>query len=374
MSLRKIAIFLFITGVLAAGGWHVCQNRPRPALETKFVQNLRQATPEAGGSAQITQSNIEVKIPPVHVNLGSFNHSYQTFNNCGPATLSMALGWFGENISQKELGDKMRPWQVPNGDNDDKTIFTDEFVSWAKEYGYEALARPNGDIETLKRFTANGIPVVVKTFLHSHDDIGHFRIVKGYDEAKDVVIQDDSYEGPNRQIPYYNFLELWQPFHYVYIIVYTPEQAGLVKAIVGPEMDENLAWQNTLEKSKKESELTGSAFPEFNMAVANYYLGNYEETVKLYEFVSKNLPRRMLWYQLEPILAYQKLGQHDKVFEISERILNGGNMAFSELYQIRGEIYLAQGNKDTARAEFEKAVKYNVNYEPAKAALASLEN
>jgi len=371
--MKKITILLSVLGALAVGGFFAWQNRPRPALETKFVQNVRNtSTPEAGQSGQVVNSNVQVKTPPESVNLGSFNHVYQTFNNCGPATLSMALGWHGLSVSQKELGDRMRPYQVASGDNDDKTIFTEEFVAWAKEYGYEAIARPNGDIDTFKRFTANGIPVVVKTFLEANDDIGHFRIVKGYDEARQVVIQDDSYDGPNRSIPYYDFLTLWQPFHYVYIVVYTPEQAGVVETIIGEEMDEQVAWQNTLVRSKQEAELTDTTFPEFNMAVANYYLGNYEQSIADYESVASALPRRMLWYQLEPILAMQKLGQYDKIMTLSERILNGGNRAFSELYQVRGEVYLARGNRDAARAEFEKAVEYNVNYQPARDALLPL--
>lgn len=375
MNFKRVAIGFLLAGIIAAGGFYAYQNRPRPALETKFVPALRQ-NPQGDmatdGQAKLPDSNVEVITPPESVNLGSFNHSYQTFNNCGPTTLSMALGWHGKNVSQKELGDLMRPWQVAGGDNDDKTIFTDEFVAWAKEYGYEAIARPNGDIETLKLFTANGIPVVVKTMLHSYDDVGHFRIVKGYDEARDVIIQDDSFEGPNREFPYYDFLTLWQPFHYVYIVVYTPEEADLVEAIIGSEIDEELAWENTLTRAKEESTLTDTTFPEFNMSVANYYLGNFEESVRNFESIQSTLPRRMLWYQLEPILAMQELGQYDKIFAISERILNGGNRAFSELYQIRGEVYLAQGNVDAARAEFEKAVHYNVNYQPAKNALLNL--
>jgi len=373
MNIKKITLGILTIGALAFGGFYVYEHQPRPALETRFVQRVRENIPQQSpGQVTGNQDSVNIKTPPESVNLGSLNHTYQTFNNCGPATLSMALGWFGESASQKELGERMRPWQVPSGDNDDKTIFTDEFVSWARQYGYEAIARPNGDIETLKRFTANGIPVVVKTFLHSYDDIGHFRVVKGYDEARDIIIQDDSYEGPNRQVPYYDFLELWQPFHYVYIVVYTSEQANLVEAIIGEEMDEQVAWKNTLKRAQMEADLTDNTFPEFNMSVSNYYLGNYKQSVADYEAVADRLPRRMLWYQLEPVLSMQKLREYEKILSLSQRILEGGNRAYSELYQIRGEVYLAQGNKDAARAEFEKAVQYNINYQPAKAALQGL--
>src|SRR3989344_1067131 len=34
---------------------------------------------------------------------------FQTFNNCGPAALSMALSYYGIKVSQHELGDILRP-------------------------------------------------------------------------------------------------------------------------------------------------------------------------------------------------------------------------------------------------------------------------
>ena len=69
----------------------------------------------------------------------------------------------------------------------------------------------------------------------------------------------------------------------------------------------------------------------------------------------------MLWYQIEPILAYNKLGEEEKVLEITSAILNNHNRAFSELYQLRGRIYMKRGDLDTARGEFEKALYYNKN-------------
>ena len=357
--MKKIIIIALVGLLMISGGYYLYINRPRPPVESKFVPALRS---DDTGASNGQEKFVDIKTPPESVNLGSLNHTYQTFNNCGPATLSMALGWFGKNVSQKELGDQMRPYQIANGDNDDKTIFTYEFVDWAKKYGLEAIARPNGDIETLKNFTANGIPVVVKTWLHPNEDIGHFRIVKGYDEARDVIIQDDSFEGPNREIRYYDFLSMWQPFNYVYIVVYTKEQTELVNAIIGEELEESMAWQNALKRGIDEEALDSTnVYPMFNISVASYQLGEYQASIDYFEKVESRLPKRMLWYQIEPIQAYQALEQYDRVFDITNRILENGNRAFSELYQIRGEIFKKQGNIESAKAEYDKAVFYNKN-------------
>ena len=85
--------------------------------------------------------------------------------------------------------------------------------------------------------------------------------------------------------------------------------------------------------------------------------------------VQSKLSKRALWYQIEPIQAYFELGDYNKVFEISDNILNKGNRAFSELYMLRGKIYLIKGELKNAKAEFEKAVFYNKNMEEAQEAL-----
>ena len=105
-----------------------------------------------------------------------------------------------------------------------------------------------------------------------------------------------------------------------------------------------------------------SVYDRFNLSVANYYLEDYEGAVEAYEAISARLPFRMLWYQIEPIIAYNKLGEEEKGLEITSTILNNHNRAFSELYQLRGRIYMERGDLGTARGEFEKALYYNKNY------------
>lgn len=335
------------------------RNLPLPTLTPEVHVN---PTPEVG-----------LKVGGDKVLLKSAGFVSQTFNNCGPATLSMILKFYGKEVGQDILGQQMRPYQIPNGDNDDKSIFADEFVTYAQKYGFEALSRPNGDLETLKKSTANGIPVVVRTWLHPGEDIGHFRVVRGYDDTRQVVIQDDSYQGANIEYSYQDFIDMWQPFNYGYMLVYPKEKEPIVQAILKENRDEKSAWQNALAKAVDEerSDPT-SVYPIFNQSVAQYYLGDYKKSVELYERVDDRIPRRMLWYQIEPIEAYEKVGDYEWVFRLTDWILNNNNRAFSELYQIRGESLVAQGKKEEARAEFEKAIFYNKNFEPAKKSLTQL--
>ena len=374
---KKIWIGVLTAAVLAVGGYLVYNRLPEPAVESKFVQEVREETeitPEPDSNEEREeQESVEIVEPGRKALLENPRHMYQSFNNCGPATLAMTLSWYGVGVSQEELADRMRPYQHPEGDNDDKTIFTYEFVDWAEEYDLRAVGRVNGDIELLKKFVANGIPVVVKTWLNPGEDIGHFRIVRGFDEEQKVIIQDDSYQGPNRRISYYDFLSMWQPFNYNYIVVYKPEMEDKVRAILGSEIEAQVAWGNALLRAEKEDELAeDNPYPKFNISTAAYHLGEYERSVEAFEKVEGRLPRRMLWYQIEPILAYKELGEYRKVFEITDEILSDGNEAFSELYIIRGEIYQQRGEIEKAREQYQLAVKYNENLETAKEKLESL--
>lgn len=321
------------------------------------------ASPQVIPGIILVQSGEKALLPQTKV-------AYQTFNNCGPATLSMALSYYGVHQSQKELGDKMRPYQHPKGDNDDKTIFPEEFVVWVEKFGLKASYHPNGTLSLIKLFLANEIPVVVKTWLRPNEDIGHFRIIRGFDEKNQVVIGDDSYFGSNRRISYYQLMEMWQPFNYGYIPIYRSEKEEVIKAILGQEQDFKVAYWQAANRAQEETQLDpNNVYPIFNLSTAYYHLGEYEKSVAEFEKVESRLPRRMLWYQIEPILAYKELKNYDRVFEISNWLFENGNRAFSELYQIRGEIYLEKGNEDAARHEFELALKYNKNYQPAKETL-----
>lgn len=297
----------------------------------------------------------------------------QSFNNCGPASLSMAMSFFGKNVTQADIASRLRPYNNPAGGVDDKAVLADELVQEAKANGLGAVALPNGNPDLVRRFLANDISVILRTWLNPDEDIGHYRVLTGYDMAQKNFYANDSYHGPNITLPEDSLLEMWQPFNYGYILVYPKEKELLVRDLIGEDTEVQKAWENSLKRAEQElSQDPNNAYALFNKSVALYHLGEYEEAVKAYEDSSSGLPPRMLWYQLEPIYAYQKTGQDDKALELSDRILSNGNAAYSELYQIKGEIYLARGEREQARREFEKAVLYNKNFAPARQALSEL--
>lgn len=309
---------------------------------------------------------------PIAKTLPNDYQVFESFNNCGPASLSMALSYFGIQKSQEELGQSLRPYQNPQGDNDDKDVTMAELEREAQKYGLLAYYRPNGDLTKLKKFIANGMPVITETLLTMNDDIGHFRVMKGYDDTTQMLLQDDSYQGHNISYSYADFNYMWQKFNYKYVVLVPKDKQQLAEEIIGKDLDKKVAWQQTAKLNQ--SLLTSNpndVTSRFNLSIAHYYLGEYQASVSEFEKVESLLSFRTLWYQTEPIKAYFELGQYDRVFSLTNTILNTGNRAFSELYIIQGDIYKKQGNTVAARQAYEQAVFYNVNLPEAKTALQS---
>ncbi len=306
----------------------------------------------------VNNPSLPLNIPRQKIIPGRY-HTFQTFNNCGPASLAMALSYHGINVTQEEMGKALRPYQVKNGDNDDKSTTLEEMGKKAEEYGFTVYFRPGGTIETLKGFIAYDMPVIARTWTKPNEDIGHFRLVRGYDENLKQILQDDSLQNKNLWFSYDEFNSMWDKFGYEYLVLVPDDKLAIAQAILGEDLDERVAWE------KSAAETSG-----LNRSVALYHLGDYQGSVREFEAVENSLPFRALWYQLEPIQAYYQLKNYDRVFTITDEILNNGNRANSELYLIRGQIYEDQGNIDAARTEYEKAVFYNQSLNEAKQALA----
>ncbi len=274
----------------------------------------------------------------------------------------MTLRFYKINVSQAELGQALRPYQVPNGDNDDKSVTLEELAEKSKEYGFIPFHRPMGNPQLIKQFIANDMPVITRTWTHPNEDIGHYRVIKGYDDSSGTFIQDDSLQNKNLQYSYADFNGIWKKFNYEYLVLVPKEKQKLAEQILGENTDEKTAWKNAVNNSQNELvNNPNDIYAGFNLSVALFYTQDYKRSIEEFEKIENFLPFRTLWYQIEPIEAYYELGNYNKVFQITDRVLNNYNRAFSELYIIRGQIYLKQGDREAARNEFEKAVFYNSN-------------
>jgi tetratricopeptide (TPR) repeat protein len=289
---------------------------------------------------------------------------YQTFNNCGPASLSMALSFYDHEISQQTLGDQLRPYQHPTGDNDDKSVTLKEMAKKAEEYGYLTYHRPAGNIDLIQHFVAANIPVIARTWLRPNEDIGHYRVVKGYDQNKQILVQDDSLQGKDLTYTYQDFNQLWQAFNYEFLVLIPKNKKPVGEQILGELSVKNQAWKQAKKLARKQlEENPNDVYARFNLLVAHYNLKEFGQAISQYELVANRLPARMLWYQIEPILAYYRAGQYQTVIKITTKIIQNDNRAFSELYWLRGKVFEQRGQQELAKQSFELAKDYNqTNY------------
>jgi len=168
----------------------------------------------------------------------------QSFNNCGPATVSMVLQAFDIEISQDEVKEKLRT------NPDDKNVFPHEIVDYIKtEHNLEAKLLYNGDIDLLKKLISSGFFVITENWMRPNEDIGHVAIVKGYDDERGVLIVDDSYLGSGILFKYESFDEnQWKPFNREYIVVYKTEDESTLKKIIGDNWSYSL--ENSVERNR----------------------------------------------------------------------------------------------------------------------------
>lgn len=344
--------------LIAIGSFYfLTNNETKQAVvnQTKQVVNIASPTPTLPS------------IPNAKTLSNGGYHVFQSFNNCGPAALSMALRFYGINANQEILGQALRPYQVPFGDNDDKSVTLEEVANKAREYGLIPYLRPMGNDELVKQFIANDIPVITRTWLKANDNIGHYRIIKGYDETRGIFIQDDSLQGKDLEYTYADYNDIWKKFNYEYLVLVPYDKEEIARQIIGEDVDENNAWGKARDNSLNELKAnTNDTDAGFNLSVAYYKLGEYDKSVEEFEKVEGKLSFRTLWYQIDPILAYYELGNYERVLQITERVLNNQNRAFSELYILRGKIYERQGNIENARQEYQKAIFYNSNLKEAQ--------
>lgn len=305
----------------------------------------------------------------VTLDLSRIRHVYQDWNNCGPATLSMVLSFYGRDETQEDVRQAVRPnrW--------DLNVSPDELAAYVRSLGLEALVREGGTSETIKRTLEHGIPVMLVLWYYPDEHGGgHYRMIVGYDERSGEWLSYDVQRGPEYRIAYALQDEEWQVFDRRYLIVHRPEQAPLVKRIVGEEMNDQVMHEHALEVALAErSADPENAFAWFNVGTNYTALGKHAEAAAAYDQARiLGLPFRMLWYQFGPFETYLALERYQDVIDLATANLEMvGNQEESHTYL--GRAHQALGDVASARRCYQNALTYHPGFAPALEALASLE-
>jgi tetratricopeptide (TPR) repeat protein len=235
-----------------------------------------------------------------------------------------------------------------------------------------------GDLETIKKLLAAGIPVMIEesfqleTQYWPNDDqwAAHYNLVTGYDDASQTFTTQDSYIGPDQKIPYEKLNEFWRSFNFVYILLYPPEKEETVKAILGPHWDIDYNRQHALEMAQADAEQNpDSAYAWFNVGTNLVYFERYHEAAGAYDRARQlGLPQRMLRYQFGPFFAYFHTRRMDDLKALTDYALQiTPNSEEALLWQ--GWMFFRSGDSNGAMTSFQQALVENPFYQDAQYAI-----
>ncbi len=357
---------------------------PSPTVEADDTP-----TPEPPEATQsptaLPQPTVQEPTPtstlPPSVLLEGLRHERQGWNNCGPTTLAMALSYWGFDDSQVDIAPVVKP------DPEDKHVGIHQMAGYANGLGLNAITRSGGTLAGLKALLAAGYPVITESWYvrDAQDQLGHYRLVVGYNDATQHFDLFDSLYDPPTTVAYQELYELWRVFNWTYMVIAPPEAWDEVTTLIGPDIQDTTMYERALERARDEAAQQPDScaayatcsdwgtMSQFIVGSNLAALGRHAEAAEAYDQARQlGLHYRMLWYQFGPYESYYAVGRHDDVIVLASATLaTAGNL--EESYLWRGRSRLALDDTVGAESDFRAALTYHANWPPALSALEELE-
>lgn len=312
---------------------------------------------------------------PAAYQMTGFQHIPQHWNNCGPATLTMALTFYGFDADQ----DPAASWLKPT--SEDGNVSPWQMVAYVNTQiagTVRALNRVGGDLTMLKTLLANNFPVIIEAGYDPEPDrlgwMGHYLLITGYDDATGQFNSHDSYLGANHKYSYDHIAEFWEHFNNTYIVLYKFEREQELMGLLGTNADVTQNALNALEINRQRAlDNAADAFAWFNLGTNYVLLGDYD--TRAYEYAAAaydqartiGLPWRMPWYQFGMYEAYIHTSRFQDVIDIAHTQLNeeGTSQFIEETYYYAGLARQGLGDNERALANFAQAISIDPNFTPA---------
>jgi hypothetical protein len=341
------------------------------------------STPELSPAPNPTATPTPVPSPlPGSVSLSGIRHEWQSFNNCGPANLAMALSYWGWSGDQRDTRAYLRPHP------DDYNVMPEEMLSFIEAHtDLKAVLRYGGDLELLKRLVGAGFPVILEKGLHPSDDwwMGHYVVVSGYDDAWGRLITQDSLVMADYPVLYEDVEHRWwRDFNYLYLVIYSSEREAELLAILGQQADEEYNLRHALDIATQETQsLSGRDlfFAWYNKGSSLAALGEYgpaaeafDQAYAVYQTIpEKERPWRMGWYQVGPYQAYYHSGRFQDVINLANTTLSVfAKPPLEDSLYWRGMARQASGDREGAIEDFKRAVDLNLTFAYGQAELEDM--
>lgn len=357
---------------------------PTPVINTPTPQSTLAPTPT------------RMPLPP-SIYLAGTRTEAQMWNNCGPATLSMALSfwqWTGGN--QEDTAAILKP------NPRDKNVMPYEMLDYVNNHtDLRAIMRMGGDLYTIKALLNAGFPVLVeKGFepenLAAEGWMGHYNLVIGYDDAKQEFTTQDSYlltlldsaDRPSAKgfkVSYDDMIKNWRAFNNVFIVIYTPYLENDVLNALGSLADETASYRIAAELAAAEAaSLTDPRdqyFALYNLGTSLVKLADYggaaiayDKAFAIYPSIDNIYrPYRMLWYQTGPYYAYYYTSRYQDVINLATTTLDAeSEHVLEESYHWRAMAKLQLGQQEAAITDFNNALRVHPGFSPSYEQLVQL--
>jgi tetratricopeptide (TPR) repeat protein len=305
---------------------------------------------------------------PSSVMLPFDKHESQGWNNCGPASLSMMLNFWGWDGNQTRIANALKP------NREDKNVMPYELERYVLENtAYGVFNRNAGTLEDLRQLLAHGFPVLLEKGLivPYRKDLGwmgHYTFVVGYDDDQGIIMTQDSYNGPDYPVDYDALMYDWRAFNYIYLVIYPREREAEVRDILGPNADADVNSLTALDLARREAAvLQGEAlaFAYFNLGTTHVARKEYVDAAFSYDMARLiGLPWRMLWYQTGPYFAYYYAGRYQDVIDLANATLYVQEN-LEESWYWRGMAYYQLGERQKAIDDWREALIRHPGFAPA---------
>ena len=303
---------------------------------------------------------------PAQVSLTSPPFEQQTPNNCGPATLSMALNLYGWSGNQEDIAAQIKPvLQDRNVNPEELAYYVRNFAGWLNiQY------RVMGDVTTLKKLLAANYPVIVEsvTSLDPNDALGpaddlwaaHYLLLTGYSDAKQTFTIQDSYHGADLSISYEQLQIEWEPFNNLYMVIYFPQDETELQSLLGEDWDVDVNRQRALDNAQGAIDSNpDDSYAWFNLGSDLVYFERYEEAALAYDRSREiGLPLRMFRYQFGPFWAYFHSERIDDLLVLTEYARSITDMSEETWFWYGWALY-RQNDYDGAKKAWNKALSIN---------------
>ncbi len=201
----------------------------------------------------------------------------------------------------------------------------------------------NGDLEKLKAFIRQDIPVIIlQQVVDKIVKKGHYRVVIGYDDSKEMVIINDPWLGEKLAISYDVFSKLWT---------------------FGEGINKKNWALVILPKGKIDiyNKLGESALTHHNIATALYERKNIQEAIKEWEkAIEISLEEVTFYYCIS--YAYIQEDTYDEAIRYGQLAVDlDSNNSFC--YDTLGWAYYNKGMLQEALKELEKAIQLSPDVE-----------